>query len=68
MTRTLIVRGTRSGAGKNFLATARCRVAARRGLDGAPFKAQNMSDDARAAACGDGAAAGLLDEIGSAQY
>ena len=67
MTRTLIVWGTTSGAGKSWLATALCRVAARRGLRVAPFKAQNMSNNARVVACG---AAGeeTLGEIGSAQY
>ena len=67
MTRTLIVWGTSSGAGKSWLATALCRVAARRGLKVAPFKAQNMSNNARVVACG---AVGeeTLGEIGSAQY
>ena len=64
MTQTLIVWGTSSGAGKSFLATALCRVAARRGLNVAPFKAQNMSNNARVVAC----AGGGLGEIGSAQY
>ncbi|MDO9092994.1 MAG: cobyric acid synthase [Rubrivivax sp.] len=64
MTRALIVWGTSSGAGKSFLATALCRVAARRGLDVAPFKAQNMSNNARVVAC----AGGGWGEIGSAQY
>ena len=66
MTRTLIVWGTSSGAGKSWLATALCRVAARRGIDVAPFKAQNMSNNARVVARS-GSDAGL-GEIGSAQY
>lgn len=64
MTRTLIVWGATSAAGKSWLATALCRVAARRGVDVAPFKAQNMSNNARVVARPDGGAG----EIGSAQY
>jgi len=64
MTRTLIVWGTTSAAGKSWLATALCRVAARRGVNVAPFKAQNMSNNARVVARPDGGAG----EIGSAQY
>lgn len=64
MTRTLIVWGATSAAGKSWLATALCRVAARRGLNVAPFKAQNMSNNARVVARPDGGAG----EIGSAQY
>ncbi len=64
VTRTLIVWGTSSGAGKSWLATALCRVAARRGILVAPFKAQNMSNNARVVQKADGG----LGEIGSAQY
>ena len=64
MTRSLIVWGTSSGAGKSWLTTALCRVAARRGIDVPPFKAQNMSNNARVVARWDGS----LGEIGSAQY
>jgi adenosylcobyric acid synthase len=64
MTRSLIVWGCTSGAGKSWLATALCRVAARRGVNVAPFKAQNMSNNARVVPRADGG----LGEIGSAQY
>jgi adenosylcobyric acid synthase len=64
MARTLIVWGTSSHAGKSFVATALCRLAARRGILVAPFKAQNMSNNARVVLRPDGEAG----EIGSAQY
>jgi adenosylcobyric acid synthase len=67
MTTALMVWGASSGAGKSLLATALCRWAARQGLDVAPFKAQNMSNNARVVPGLDGAA-GELGEIGSAQY
>jgi adenosylcobyric acid synthase len=54
-----MVCGTTSGAGKSFLTTALARWYARRGLKVAPFKAQNMSNNARVVAGG---------EMGSAQY
>ena len=57
--RAVMVCGTTSGAGKSFLATALARWYARQGLKVAPFKAQNMSNNARVAAGG---------EMGSAQY
>ncbi|MEK8029938.1 cobyric acid synthase [Ideonella sp. DXS29W] len=62
--RAIMVWGCSSGAGKSLIATALCRWAARRGIDVAPFKAQNMSNNARVVAaprCGFG-------EIGAAQY
>ncbi len=60
----IMVLGTTSGAGKSWLATALCRYYQRQGLRVAPFKAQNMSNNARVVARPDGG----LGEIGSAQY
>jgi adenosylcobyric acid synthase len=60
----VMVLGTTSGAGKSWLATALCRWYARQGLKVAPFKAQNMSNNARVVPGLDG----TMGEIGSAQY
>ena len=57
--RVLMVQGSSSSAGKSLLAAALCRIFARRGVRVAPFKGQNMSNNA--AVCADGA------EIGRAQ-
>jgi adenosylcobyric acid synthase len=59
----VMVLGTASGAGKSWLTTALCRWYARQGLKVAPFKAQNMSNNARVVASHNG-----LGEVGSAQY
>lgn len=60
----VMVLGTTSGAGKSWLTTALCRHYARQGLRVAPFKAQNMSNNARVVA----GVSGGHGEIGSAQY
>ena len=60
----IMVLGTSSHAGKSWLATALCRWYSNRGYRVAPFKAQNMSNNARVVATPDGGQG----EIGSAQY
>ena len=59
----LMILGTHSNAGKSLMATAFCRTLARRGVKIAPFKAQNISNNAGVAVTMDG----IGGEMGRAQ-
>ena len=60
----LLVAGMTSDAGKSVVVTGLCRALARRGIDVAPYKAQNMSNNSMVVVGEDGVAG----EIGRAQW
>ncbi|MBS3765787.1 cobyric acid synthase [Candidatus Bipolaricaulota bacterium] len=64
MTRTILIAGTASHSGKSTITAGLCRILSRRGKSVAPFKGQNMSNNARAVPKPDGG----WGEIGVSQY
>ncbi|AKS33804.1 cobyric acid synthase [Mycolicibacterium goodii] len=60
----LLVAGTTSDAGKSVVTTGLCRALARRGVQVAPYKAQNMSNNSMVCVGPDGSGV----EIGRAQW
>ncbi len=64
VSRTLLVAGTASHVGKSTVAAGLCRHLADRGVDVVPFKAQNMSNNARVVPRPDGE----YGEIGVSQF
>jgi len=64
MTETILVAGTASHVGKSTVVAGLCRRLSDQGVDVAPFKAQNMSNNARVAVT----PGGDWGEIGVSQY
>lgn len=64
MAKSLLIAGTASHVGKSTVATGLCRLLRTAGLNVVPYKAQNMSNNARAVLSPDGE----WGEIGISQY